>query len=119
MYSAAFIVALLAFGGLAAYLGDVLGYRLGKRRLSLLRLRPRTTARLVGIVAGILIPAVTVFIGALLVPEVRLAVLRIDSIRQELAQLTSERDTMREQRDTLRRTVVGERNSVSIVCREA
>ncbi|MGQ9733230.1 MAG: DUF3084 domain-containing protein [Candidatus Zipacnadales bacterium] len=112
VYSIAFIVALLAFGGLAAYLGDVLGYRLGKRRLSLLHLRPRTTARLVGILAGILIPAVTVSLGALLVPEVRLAVLKIDSIRSELAQLTAERNTMREERNLLRRTVLEERTAV-------
>ena len=83
-YSFAFILALLAFGGVAAYLGDILGYRLGKRRLSLLRLRPRTTARLVGILAGILIPAVTVLVGYWQVDYVRIALVELDDIHRDL-----------------------------------
>jgi len=113
VYSVSFILALLAFGALAAYLGDVLGYRLGKRRLSLLRLRPRTTARLVGVLVGLLIPGVTVAIGALLIPEVRLAVLQIDDLRRELQTLRSERDTMQEQRDLLRNEANRERAAAS------
>ena len=102
MYSVAFILALLAFGGLAAYLGDLLGYRLGKRRLSLLRLRPRTTARLVAVAVGVLIPLVTVGISSLLIPKVRDAVFRIDDLHREIGSLQSERDTMAGQRDSLR-----------------
>jgi len=101
-YSVAFILALLAFGGIAAYLGDILGYRLGKRRLSLLRLRPRTTARLVGILAGILIPAVTVLVGYWQVDYVRIALVELDDLGREADQLRHERDTMEQQRDVLR-----------------
>ncbi len=102
LYSVIFILALLAFGGVAAYLGDILGYRLGKRRLSLLRLRPRTTARLVGILAGILIPAVTVLVGYWQVDYVRIALVELDDLRRDLDRLRHERDTMQEQRDVAR-----------------
>jgi uncharacterized protein (DUF3084 family) len=102
VYSVAFILALLAFGGLAAYLGDVVGYRLGKRRVSLLHLRPRITARLVGILVGILIPLVTVGICSLLIPQVKDAVFRLDDLHREINNLQSERDTMAGQRDSLR-----------------
>jgi uncharacterized protein (DUF3084 family) len=102
VYSVAFILALLAFGGLAAYLGDLLGYRLGKRRLSLLRLRPRTTARLVAVLVGVLIPIVTVGLTSLVVPEVKDAVFRIDDLHRDIASLQSERDTVAGQRDSLR-----------------
>jgi len=102
VYSVAFIFALLAFGGLAAYLGDLLGYRLGKRRLSLLRLRPRTTARLVAVTVGVLIPLVTVGISSLLITRVKEAVFRLDDLHREINSLQSERDTMAEQRDSLR-----------------
>jgi uncharacterized protein (DUF3084 family) len=102
LYSVIFILALLAFGGIAAYLGDILGYRLGKRRFSLLHLRPRTTARLVGILAGILIPAVTVLVGYWQVDYVRMALVELDDLRRDLDGLRDERDTMREERNRLR-----------------
>jgi len=102
VYSVAFILALLAFGGLAAYLGDLLGYRLGKRRLSLLRLRPRTTARLVAVLVGLMIPLVTVGITSLLVPEVKDAVFRIDDLHRKIGSLQSECDTIGKQRDSFR-----------------
>lgn len=111
MYTVAFILALLAFGGLAAYLGDLLGYRLGKRRLSLLRLRPRTTARLVGIVVGMLIPGVTVGVTSLLFDEVRDAVFRLDDLHREIGSLQAERDTMAQQRDGLVRQATQSRKA--------
>jgi len=80
LYTVAFILALLAFGGVAAYLGDVIGYRLGRKRLSLLGLRPRTTATLIGVLAGILIPAVTVAVGAWQVGTVRTALFQLQDI---------------------------------------
>lgn len=109
MYSIAFILALLAFGGLAAYLGDLLGYRLGKRRLSLLRLRPRTTARLVGVLVGLLIPGVTVGVTSLLIPEVRDAVFRIDDLHREIGSLQSEQRTVEQENASLRTQAAKER----------
>jgi len=90
VYSVIVILALLAFGGVAAYLGDILGYRLGKRRLSLFGMRPRTTARVVGIVAGILIPTVTIIVGASFSENVRIALWQIGSLRKQLGTLQSE-----------------------------
>lgn len=113
LYSVIFILALLAFGGVAAYLGDILGYRLGKRRVSLLRLRPRTTARLVGILAGILIPAVTVLVGYWQVDYVRIALVELDDVRRNLDELRHERDTMQEQRDSLRGELNGARRAAN------
>ncbi len=112
MSSVIIVLALLAFGGLAAYIGDVLGYRLGKRRLSLLRLRPRTTARLVGILAGILVPGVTMLIGAAVSPTVRAALLDFDDIRRELISLRGERGTLTSQRDSMRDEVTRLRDAV-------
>jgi len=52
VWGAAIIV--VTAGGGIAYLGDVIGYSLGKKRVTLFKLRPRDTAKLVGIVAGAL-----------------------------------------------------------------
>jgi uncharacterized protein (DUF3084 family) len=56
-----FIVLMIA-GGVIAYLGDDLGYRIGKKRLTILRFRPRHTAQIITVISGTLIAA-----GALLV----------------------------------------------------
>ena len=47
------IIALM--GGLIAYMGDKLGTKVGKRRMSLFGLRPKHTSIIVTIVTGLLI----------------------------------------------------------------
>lgn len=57
-----FVLVLVAAGGFIAWLGDRLGTRVGKKRLSIFGLRPRHTAMLVTIGSGIGIAAVTVLV---------------------------------------------------------
>ncbi len=57
-YTIVALIALVVAGGIIAWLGDVIGYRLGKRRSSLFGLRPRTTARAVGIAVGAILPLI-------------------------------------------------------------
>ncbi len=57
-----FVLVLVAAGGFIAWLGDRLGTRVGKKRLSIFGLRPRHTAMLVTIGAGVGIAAITVVI---------------------------------------------------------
>ena len=52
------IIALM--GGLIAYMGDKLGTKVGKRRMSLFGLRPKHTSIIVTIVTGLLVAAATV-----------------------------------------------------------
>ena len=52
------ILALLILGGVLSTLGDRLGSRVGKARLSLFNLRPRRTAVLITVLTGSLISAV-------------------------------------------------------------
>jgi uncharacterized protein (DUF3084 family) len=54
------ILATLILGGLIATLGDRIGTKVGKARLSLFNLRPKKTAVLITILTGILIAASTV-----------------------------------------------------------
>ncbi|MCD6350736.1 MAG: DUF3084 domain-containing protein, partial [Armatimonadetes bacterium] len=57
-FFAATLIVLPVLGALIAWLGDVIGYRLGRSRRSLFGLRPRTTARVVGVVVGAALPLV-------------------------------------------------------------
>ena len=59
------ITTVLVLGGVIATLGDRIGMRVGKARLSLFNLRPRQTATVVSILTGSVISAST--LGLLLV----------------------------------------------------
>lgn len=56
-YSILFVVALILVSGFIAYFGDILGRRMGKKRLSLFNLRPRYTAIVVTTITGMIISA--------------------------------------------------------------
>ncbi len=53
------IVSILLLGGVLATLGDRIGTKVGKARLSLFKLRPRKTATLVTIATGVMIAGTT------------------------------------------------------------
>ncbi|MDG2991334.1 DUF3084 domain-containing protein [Candidatus Synechococcus calcipolaris G9] len=77
------ILAVIVLGGAIATVGDRLGSKVGKARLSLFNLRPRQTAVLITILTGSLISAATLGILLALSQELQDAVLRIESIREQ------------------------------------
>lgn len=82
----AFLV-LPILGGLIAWAGDVIGYRLGKSRRSLFGLRPRSTARVVGLAVGVALPLFGLLTALAGSSDARDALLHIDSLRREQDQL--------------------------------
>ena len=54
-----FVVLMVAIGGVSAYVADILGYKIGKKRLSIKRIRPKYVARISVVIAGMLIPIIT------------------------------------------------------------
>ncbi|MBC7216860.1 MAG: DUF3084 domain-containing protein [Candidatus Caldatribacterium sp.] len=84
------ILVLLLLSGVIAYVGDFLGRRVGKRKLSLLALRPRYTAILVSIVTGILISTVTLAILSMASKDVRTALFGMEELKRKLESLNQE-----------------------------
>jgi uncharacterized protein (DUF3084 family) len=78
------IVAILVLGGVIATLGDRIGTKVGKARLSLFNLRPRKTATIVTIVTGSLISASTLGILFGLSESLREGVFKLDTILKQL-----------------------------------
>jgi len=70
--------------GIIAYVGDILGRRMGKRRLTLFGLRPRHTAIVMTTITGMLIAVFTIAIMATLSKEVQQLVLRGAEVLQDL-----------------------------------
>lgn len=55
-----FLAVMIIAGGIVAFVADGLGRKIGKKRLSFFGLRPRYTATLITVGAGILIPIITI-----------------------------------------------------------
>ncbi len=79
-------IALVAAGGLIAYIGDTIGKRLGRRRATLFGLRPRWTAILVSTTTGVLIALMSLGILLTFSGRVREALTRYDALKSDIDQ---------------------------------
>jgi len=79
------ILAVLLLGGVLATIGDRLGSRIGKARLSLFRLRPRSTAVLITVLTGSLISALTLGLMLAVSERLRIGLFQLDQIESKLS----------------------------------
>ena len=78
------ILALLVLGGVLSTLGDRLGSRVGKARLSLFNLRPRKTAVVITALTGALISAMSLGLMLLVSQQLRVGLFQLDQIQARL-----------------------------------
>lgn len=90
MYGIALIVVLVIMGGAIAYIGDKLGTKVGKKKLTVFGLRPKHTSILVTIITGFLIAATTLGILTLVSSDVRTALFGMAALKAELGSLSEE-----------------------------
>lgn len=88
-----FIVLMIALGGISAFVADILGYKIGKKRLSLWHIRPKYIARASVTITGMLIPLITVLLLAASSAEFRTWVTRGRKAVEELKQKEEEVQT--------------------------
>src|SRR6266571_917482 len=105
MGTALVIGLLVVMCGGIAYVGDLLGWRMGKRRLSLFGLRPRHTAVVFTVATGMLIAAVTLAVLMLASAGVRIAVTRGEQLLVENHWLKQERRVL----DAVHRQLVAQK----------
>ncbi|AFY77687.1 MAG: DUF3084 domain-containing protein [Hydrococcus sp. C42_A2020_068] len=97
------IAAIVILGGLIAVLGDRLGSKIGKARLTLFGLRPRQTAQLVTVLTGTLIALSTLGILFALSKSLRQGVFDLDRILKEKREVESELARVKQQRNQVER----------------
>ena len=85
MYGITLILVLAVVGGVIAFIGDRLGTRIGKKKLSIFGLRPRHTAVVVTVFTGICITAVTFGIMAAVSENVRTALFGMERLNDMIA----------------------------------
>lgn len=90
MYSIVLILTLIIISGLIAYIGDLTGFRVGKKKITIFGLRPRRTAILIAILTGVIISILTITILSILSKDVRTALFGLEELRQKQGELTEE-----------------------------
>lgn len=86
------ILSVLILGGVIATLGDRIGTKVGKARLSLFNLRPRKTAVVITILTGFTISAVNLAILFATSKPLRTGVFQVDEIQDRLRRARGELD---------------------------
>lgn len=105
------IIALVIVSGVIAYVGDIVGRRMGRKRLSLFGMRPRHTAIAMSVAAGMLITMMTLTVAMLLSRDVKDGFLRVDEMRRTQRQTLAELQGLRQRLGELQ----GEREAAEAV----
>lgn len=86
----AMFLILMIMGGIIAFLGDKIGSKVGKRRMTLFGLRPKYTSIIVTIISGTLISFLTVAVLAVVNDNVRIALFGLSQLKAEMTSLNDE-----------------------------
>ncbi|MBE3091652.1 MAG: DUF3084 domain-containing protein [Candidatus Atribacteria bacterium] len=90
MYSLILVSTLVIISGLIAFVGDWVGLKIGKKRVTIFGLRPHYTAIFVTVISGILIAIITITILAISSNDVRTALFGMEELKQKLSSLSQE-----------------------------
>jgi hypothetical protein len=78
------IILLIILSGFIAYLGDQIGMKVGKKRLSLFGLRPKYTSIVITVITGVLIATLSISILMLVYTELRETIFNIKDVLARL-----------------------------------
>lgn len=102
MYGIVIIVLLIVLSGLIAYLGDQIGMKVGKNRISIFGLRPRYSSIIITIITGIFIAGLSIIILLTVYGSLREAlfninrvVLKLETLNEKLTEKDNELSEMK------------------------
>ena len=78
------IISLLVLGGILSTLGDRLGTRVGKARLSIFNLRPKSTAVLITVFTGSIISSISFAIMVAFNSQLRVGLFQLEGIQEKI-----------------------------------
>lgn len=90
MYGVTLIITLAIMGGIIAFLGDRLGYKLGKKRLSVFGMRPRDTSTFMAVLGGMLVAGATLGALSVVSSDVRTALFGMEKLKTQLETMQTE-----------------------------
>jgi len=90
MYSLILISTVIIISGLIAFIGDWVGLKIGKKRVTIFGLRPHHTAIVITIISGVLIAIITVTILTISSNDVKTALFGMEELKGKLSYLSRE-----------------------------
>lgn len=102
-----------------SYIGDVLGMKLGKRRISLFGLRPKHTSTVITVLTGVAVAAVTLVVMALASGQVRHAFFGVNYLDRRISQLTVDVRDRQYQLEEMELEVMGAKNELAKLTEES
>ncbi len=90
------ILTLLTVSAVVAWFGDIIGMKVGKKRITIFNLRPKYTTRLISVLTGIGIAFATLFVSATASESVRTAIFNMKYVKNQILNLTAELKTNRD-----------------------
>ncbi|MDO9509004.1 MAG: DUF3084 domain-containing protein [Thermovirgaceae bacterium] len=84
------ILILIVVSAIVAYIGDIVGMRFGKKRVSIFGMRPKNTSSLITVVSGILITIFTLAVLSATSQTVRTAIFSMKFVQKQITELTSQ-----------------------------
>lgn len=112
------VIVLILMGGFISYLGDRIGMRVGRRRLTLFGMRPKHSSVLVTIVTGTVIAALSLGALTIVSNDVRTALFRMKEIQSTLAQTHEALIASEGELADLKETLSGHREEVEQIADE-
>ncbi len=100
------ILILIFVSGIVAYIGDIVGMRFGKKRISIFGLRPKSTSSLITVVSGILITILTLAVLSATSQTVRTAIFSMKFVQKQITELTSQLQGNRAEMEDLETTLL-------------
>ncbi|MGQ9778686.1 MAG: DUF3084 domain-containing protein [Bacillota bacterium] len=85
MFGFFLLISVAVLGGLIAFVGDRVGMRVGRKRLSLFGLRPKYTSMVIAVITGVLAATSTLGVSSIVSENVRIALFHLTKLRRDLA----------------------------------
>lgn len=109
-YGFLLIITVISISGFIAYLGDQIGMKVGKKRISIFGLRPKYTSIIITVLTGVLIAILTLGIILMTNNIVRQALFRIQEVLVRIENLEEQRSSLQEQMELLQ----GEKDDLAV-----
>ncbi|MEQ8223072.1 MAG: DUF3084 domain-containing protein [Candidatus Eremiobacterota bacterium] len=108
------IFMLLVLSGVISYVGDYMGHKAGKMKLTAFGIRPRKTSKVIAVGTGVLITVVTLLILLLFSNQAKIALLGLDKIQQDIYNLEERKIKLEQVLYDLEKRITAMKERVSI-----
>jgi uncharacterized protein (DUF3084 family) len=109
------VIMIAAISATMSYVGDILGKKIGKKRISILHLRPRYTSTVITIFTGIAVAILTLIAAAYSSDSVKMAIFGPNIMARRMTELTNEVRVRRSELDDMTLDLVAAQGELSSI----